>query len=297
MQRILIIKLGALGDFIQAASTMEAIREHYGATCHITLLTTPPFQDLAEKLNIFDSIWAQGRYHGVRELWKLRQQILNEKFDIVFDLQGVDRTNILYWAMWPKAPKWVGTATGCTYRYKGDFHRTHPSLRYQNMLSMVEIDHQPKLDLSKLIVFSAINVPDKPFVLLIAGASKSHKRWAEDNYVRLAEHLIAQNVVPVIIGTSADGLTHLPHVKGVLNLIDQTNIYDIIKLANVAAVTIGNDTGPQLIAASGGCRSITLYTTKNSPEIGGPYGKSAISLCKENICSIKIDDVLNVIQF
>ncbi|HAK62204.1 MAG TPA: ADP-heptose--LPS heptosyltransferase, partial [Alphaproteobacteria bacterium] len=40
-QRILVIKLGALGDFILAMGPFKAIRHHH-AGAHITLLTTPP---------------------------------------------------------------------------------------------------------------------------------------------------------------------------------------------------------------------------------------------------------------
>ena len=44
--RILIIKLGALGDFIQALGPFAAIRRHH-ADAHITLLTTDPFAAFA----------------------------------------------------------------------------------------------------------------------------------------------------------------------------------------------------------------------------------------------------------
>ena len=42
-QRILVIKLGALGDFIYALGPMAAIRRHH-KDARITLLTTAPFE-------------------------------------------------------------------------------------------------------------------------------------------------------------------------------------------------------------------------------------------------------------
>ena len=45
-QNILIIKLGALGDFIQALGPMKSIRDHHPGT-HITLLTTHHYEELA----------------------------------------------------------------------------------------------------------------------------------------------------------------------------------------------------------------------------------------------------------
>src|SRR5580704_2648292 len=41
--KILVIKLGALGDFVQALAAMEHIRAAH-PKAHITLLTTPPFE-------------------------------------------------------------------------------------------------------------------------------------------------------------------------------------------------------------------------------------------------------------
>ena len=47
MRRVLVIKLGALGDFVQGFGPFAAIRAHH-PTAHITLLTTRPFAALAE---------------------------------------------------------------------------------------------------------------------------------------------------------------------------------------------------------------------------------------------------------
>jgi hypothetical protein len=44
--RVLVIKLGALGDFVQALGPMAAIKHHH-AGAPITLLTTQPFAAFA----------------------------------------------------------------------------------------------------------------------------------------------------------------------------------------------------------------------------------------------------------
>jgi len=58
--RILVIKLGALGDFVQALAPMAAIRRHHPGA-HITLLTTDPFVELAAASRWFDDIWVDSR--------------------------------------------------------------------------------------------------------------------------------------------------------------------------------------------------------------------------------------------
>jgi hypothetical protein len=54
-REILIIKLGALGDFIQTLGPMPGIRCHH-ADDRITLLTTPRFGEFAGQTGLFDDI-------------------------------------------------------------------------------------------------------------------------------------------------------------------------------------------------------------------------------------------------
>ena len=52
MQKILVIKLGALGDFIMTTGMMQAIRQAY-PDANITLLTGAAYQALAKKKWLF----------------------------------------------------------------------------------------------------------------------------------------------------------------------------------------------------------------------------------------------------
>ena len=51
-KRILVIKLGAMGDIVQATGPFEAIRSHH-LNSHITLLTTNKYVDFAKSGNWF----------------------------------------------------------------------------------------------------------------------------------------------------------------------------------------------------------------------------------------------------
>ena len=55
-QRILVIKLSALGDFVLSIASFQAIRAHH-PNATITLLTTAPYRRLAKKSGCFDDIW------------------------------------------------------------------------------------------------------------------------------------------------------------------------------------------------------------------------------------------------
>ena len=94
-EKILIIKLGALGDFIIALGAMKAIRSHH-PDAYITLLTTKPFASLAKKSNYVDEIQIDRsqKFYQLGKWIGLDQQLNNGKYDRVYDLQMNDRTRI-----------------------------------------------------------------------------------------------------------------------------------------------------------------------------------------------------------
>ena len=54
-KRILIVKLGALGDVIMAEGVMRCIRRHY-PNAHITLITEPLYARFMKKAPHFDEV-------------------------------------------------------------------------------------------------------------------------------------------------------------------------------------------------------------------------------------------------
>src|SRR5215469_3860 len=111
----LIIKLGALGDFIQALGPMPDIRRHH-ARDRITLLTTPRYSDLAAETGLFDEILIDRRPKAldVGGWLALRRMMRGGRFDRIYDLQTSDRTGIYARLFRPgRMPEWSGIARGC----------------------------------------------------------------------------------------------------------------------------------------------------------------------------------------
>lgn len=59
-ERILVIKLGALGDWVQATGPFAAIRARHPAA-YIVLLTGPLFAALGRRCGWFDDVWTDDR--------------------------------------------------------------------------------------------------------------------------------------------------------------------------------------------------------------------------------------------
>ena len=74
IERILVIKLSALGDFVLALAAMKKIRQAH-PKAHITLLTTPPFEALAKICPYFNAVDTGGKPLGFAGWMTLRQRI------------------------------------------------------------------------------------------------------------------------------------------------------------------------------------------------------------------------------
>lgn len=270
MKSLAIIKLGALGDMVQAAPFFMALRQAY-PDAHMTILTTPPFAEWVEEWGIFQSVWSEARapwwhVHKWLNIWrKLR------KFDCVIDLQGVDRTRLYTW--------------GCHAHCINTDHNLHIRWRLQQLANQLNIGDLPPMRLP----IPEIALPiKKPFVLLIPGASKAEKCWPQECFVELAAWLKQRfGVDVVVIGREA----FIPELEV---LKQETNINDIVAYGSQACLSIGNDTGPQLLAAAGGCPTLTFYGEHNPPSRGGPWG--GWQLYSPDVTNISIQEVQNLIE-
>lgn len=291
LENILIIKLSALGDFVQATTAFSAIRQHY-PNAQLTLLTTPLYENFAKRLSYFDHILLDMRpkWHHLNRLREFIRTLRASQFDSVFDLQGVDRTRI-YKRFLQKNVQW--------FSHPPSKKPSHPQERFQQLFNTLEINFSSSLDLRNL--GEPISFPlKKPYVLVIPGASHVHggqKRWPEECYAQLANYLIRQDIHPVIIGGPDESFPLInQQVPEITDLVGQTNFYQIIKLAQHAAFAVGNDTGPMLLAASGRCPTFTLYSKVNPPTIGGARGDKNLHLFKDRLESLTVEEVIGKIK-
>lgn len=283
MKRILVIKLGALGDIFAATSAFEAIRRHH-ASDHITLLTTPPYGNLAQQLGYFDEIWFDDRVKLTqpKSLWNFRNKLRSKSFNRVYDLQMVDRTNFYYYLIRScltiagQHPEWVGTAWGASHRYHLPHAPTYHQDRLRNLLAIAGISPLPPLDLTRF-AGDIHTFPVKfPYVLFAPGASQAHRRtkcWPLERYAEIAAALLKAGLTPVIVGSpDEDNSIITDQCPEAVDLTGKTKLMDIITLATHAAFAIGNDTGPMHIASTCLCPVLVLFFGKNDPNAGGPRG-------------------------
>src|SRR4030095_10608933 len=95
VERILVIKLSALGDFVLALAAMKKIRQAH-PKAHIPLLTTPPCEALAKICPYFNAVDTGGRPESFAEWVALRRRIKDAGYDRVYDLPTSAHSNRIF---------------------------------------------------------------------------------------------------------------------------------------------------------------------------------------------------------
>ena len=295
--RILVIKLGALGDFAQAFGPFAAIRAHH-PKAEITLLTTTPFAPLARQAPWFDQVWENGRPKGVAGLWALARQLRGARFDRVYDLQTSGRSSRHLWLV-GRGVEWSGIAPGASHPHanpRRDF--MHTVERQREQLAMAGISHFPAPQLAWLDADIARFALPERFALLIPGASPGRpaKRWPMENFAALA---VALEIPAVILGGPAEaslGAAIAKAAPAARDLTGKTSFADISALARRAAFCIGNDTGPTHLAAVAGCPTLARFGEDSDPALCAPRGPRVAVLRRQPLASLPVADVQAALQ-
>lgn len=302
---ILVIKLGALGDFIQAFSPMNAIRDHH-PEARITLLTTAPFEELARASGYADDIWLDERPRllQISKWLKLRKCLRAGQFQRVYDLQTSDRSSS-YFRLFASSrkPEWSGIARGCSHPHNNpERDLMHTQDRQREQLAMAGINTTPATDLSWARAdLSRFGLPASFGLLAPGGAAhRPAKRWPVENFGRLAAKMMARGMTPVVVGSSEEtGLARAikEQAPSAIDLTGQTRLLDIAAICVQASAAVGNDTGPMHMAAAAGCPSIVLFSNASDPALCAPRGKQSTILQRDNLADLTPDEVLNVPPF
>ena len=301
-KRILVVKLGALGDFILADSVFKSIRKHY-PSAHITLLTTPAFEAFAKKLGYFDDVVAFERfsYFNLEKLLNFIGWVKSTHFDLVVDLQLVGRTRNYYYLFKIFAPqsfRWLGHVKASPYFLEDVYFKKHPSERFSKLLSKLDIPEPEPLDLTRLA--ASIDLPSTRFVFLVPSTSNAFngaKTWPLENYKALIPHLIQMGYDVVIIGGPKEDHRALSVHERVFDMTGKTSFEQIFYLASKAAFAIGGDTGPMHMAASVGCPVFVMFSKiAPSAEQVGARGKKYHHLTAGDLKTLTVEEVLSPLK-
>jgi len=308
VNRVLVIQLGALGEFIAALAAAKRIRDfHLGA--HITLLTTEATQDLARQCPYFDAVDADGKPKEPQAITKLIARIRAAKYDVIYDLEGSSRTANYFQGLRPWPPKWSGPVSGASYAYlEPKRNELHPLDRYANQLATAGLAVEGALlmpDLSWLR--GALRDPPRlrpdyfgirgPYVLLLprGGEAQTQRGWSQDKYIDLAGRIARRGVTPVVLGGSEErgiGAAIVQGAPAAKNLVTRPDLFQAIGLAERAAFAVGENVELMHVAAAAGAPCLVFLSSFDPPERVAPRGRGGVvALTAAVIADLPVEQV------
>jgi ADP-heptose:LPS heptosyltransferase len=304
--RVLVIQLGGMAEFVQALAAAKAIRNaHVGA--RITLLTTETTKELAEKAPYFDTVEADGKPTEPQAITKLIARIRTAKYDMIYDLEGSNRTKNYFQGMRPWPPKWSGPIAGASHAYTdADRDALNPLDRYTAQLTAAGIETSGLMpDLSWLR--SVLRDPPrlKPdffgirgsYVLLLPRGTDAqpNRRWPEEKYIELARRIARGGVTPVVLGGPEERPVGAAIAKAEpmsKNLVTRADLVQVIGLAERASFAVGDDVELMHIAAAAGAPSLVFLSSLNHPDRASPRGRGGVvALTAAVIADLPVEQV------
>lgn len=307
IKTVLVLKFGALGDFVLALAAMKRIRMAH-PQARITLLTTPPFEALAKASPYVDAVEIDGRPDGLGEWWAMARRVRAARYDRIYDLQTSSRSSLLFQMLRPFAPQWSGIAAGCALPHRNPARETmHTLERQADQLreagiwpdAPTGVDTAPPPDLSWILnkvgdQRRGATTP-RPYVLLAPGGSagRLEKRWPVESYAELAAILKGRGLDVVVIGGPEESALARVIQRKVQSrdLTGRTDFAQIAALGARASLAVGNDTGPTHLIAASGAPTLVLFSKASDPKLCAPRGHVAV-LRADNLSDLSVAEVV-----
>ena len=301
-QKILIIKLGALGDFVLQSGYVFALHKKY-PKAHFTFMTTKPFVPFVKCMPFIENIIVDTRpRYRIDEWWKTcKKGIADTKWDYIFDLQSSKRTRKKYFPLVrflsPYSVNW------CFLDMKG-FAVYHVEKKCRFTMgkltkTIMEFEQFP-VDMSfcKGEQKNFHLLPQKPYMLIIPGCSALHpyKRWPAEKYLQLVLKAEEKGIPSVVLGTDAEAneIQTICKNSNALDFQSKASLLDIPALAARSCVIVGNDTGPVHMSCFSKKPAVVLFCQKTARSANKL--PNVTNLIANQIEDISVDKVWEEVQ-
>jgi ADP-heptose:LPS heptosyltransferase len=276
-ERLLVIMLAPIRDFVLAAGQMAQIRAD-NPDSHITLLTTRPFEGLAKASGYFNFVDVGGETAGMGEWVGLVSKLRAGGFRRVCDLQDSPTSRMIVTGLSPFGPQ-----------------KMKPPPRSPSPPDMTWI---LKTAPTERAVRGAVE--KRAYAILVPGASETpaERRWPPQRYAELGRLLQKRGLDVIIAGSSQDGdvARSIQHqAPGARDLTGGPDDARVALLAARAAAVIGADCGMTHLAAAAGAPTVVLYAGPADPANVAPRGHVAV-LQAHDIADLPATNVAHAVQ-
>ncbi len=300
--KILIVRVGALGDVLHALPAVAALRKARPDWI-IDWVVDPRWApllvdeqgrgEIVNRVHLADTkLWTRAPFSWktLRSIARLRRALRDEHYDIVVDMQGTIRSAVI--GKFARAREFAGyehprePAAARLYRSTRARIGRHVVEQGAALLGAVcsialnpapvMIPHHQWAD-----NWAAELVGDRQVCLLAASAGWGAKQWPAERYGALARELRARGFMPLVNAPKKDdhiATTVIAASEGAAEMA-VCNIAGLIALMRRTSLLVGGDSGPTHLAAALGIPLVALYGPTD-PARNGPWGSGPIGVMR-----------------
>ncbi len=303
-ERILIIKMSAIGDVVHTLPFAEVLRRNH-PRARIDWLVEEAAHGLIAGHWAIDRIFVSRRKTWPRmlrrpatagaaigEILLFVQALREDRYDLAVDLQGLLKSGL--WLGASRARRKIGLSGAregallftSEPPVPVDYERhaidrtldvaLHLGCRPVPWEGRIPVGVSEEERVSELLAARAGGPPRPPIVAINPMARWASKLWVPERFAALADRLALDHGCSVVF-TGSRGDRPALEAMGrrmrarALNLAGQTTLKELAALLSRAAVLVCTDTGPMHIAAAMKCPVVALFGP-TAPSRTGPYG-------------------------
>lgn len=291
-KKILVIKLGALGDVILAVPSLRMLRDRY-PDAWISVMVDRKFAALLAKSPYINEIIPvdRERLSKLKYFFRTAKRIRKEGFDISLDFQNSKWTHLLAYLggvrerFGFKRGFWGWLLNRSDANAKAAESPVKHQFRLLSRLGIREYDESLELwtepESERKIEVQLGNPNGRKKVGFVIGSSPNWetKRWPVEKFMELADRLVREERCDIILLGSKDeaGLGKMFDGKAsVLNLVGKTSLEDLTSLVKRLNVLVTGDTAPLHIAAAMQTPIVALFGPTDPKRHMPPARHSAV---------------------
>ena len=264
--RILVIRGGAIGDFILTLPAIAALRRQF-PEAHLEVLGYPHIAQLALAgglVNRVQSIEAGALAGFFARGGELVENLVDyfSVFDVIlsylYDPDGIFETN-------------VGLCTGAQFiagphraDERGRLHAAKVYLQPLERLAIFDADPVPRLALGPRSPALNHQLSTTNLLALHPGSGSERKNWPESKWAELLQHLMSSTEFDLLlVGGEAEGerlqrlAAGLPPARG--RVAQSSPLADVAHLLSACRAFVGHDSGISHLAAAVGLPGLVLW--------------------------------------
>ena len=316
--RLLLVRLGALGDIVHAIPVAAALRRAF-PSARIDWLVSARHREILDLVPVIDrrlvindrakngSLDSSGSEGGSgTSLRGAIAELRRARYDVAIDLQGLMKSAIL--ARASGATRVVGFAASYVRErlarlfYSDVYDPGSRGVRDQagtRHIVDINLGLLTPLGITTALAEFPIDQVTSPvaravaeqtsgrYALLNPGAAWPNKRWPPDRLGAVARALRERHELrsAVLWGPHEETLAQavVAASDGAAILAPETTIADVVALSRGAALMVSGDTGPTHIAAAVGTPIVSLFGPTR-PQRNGPWSPKDIAVSRDAIC-------------